>query len=314
MKQRGDRPRVILLAGPTASGKSALALKLADDVGGEIVNADSMQVYRDLRILTARPRPADEAQVPHRLYGHVKASQAYSVGRFVAEAAQAIAAVQAAGRWPIVVGGTGLYFKALLEGLAPVPDIDPDIRNHWRGAAEQLGPQRLHDVLRARDPVMADRLRPSDSQRIVRALEVLESTGRSLAQWQAEPAVPVLAEQDCIRLVVASERGALGARIETRFDQMMADGALAEAQSIAGLRLDPRLPAMRALGLRPLLAHLGGSMDLASAVAAAKAETRAYVKRQQTWFTRNMQSWKRISAQEMECFGADFWTFIDCSP
>jgi tRNA dimethylallyltransferase len=218
---------VILLAGPTASGKSALALKLADDVGGEIVNADSMQVYRDLRILTARPRPADEAQVPHRLYGHVKASQAYSVGRFVAEAAQAIAAVQAAGRWPIVVGGTGLYFKALLEGLAPVPDIDPDIRNHWRGAAEQLGPQRLHDVLRARDPVMADRLRPSDSQRIVRALEVLESTGRSLAQWQAEPAVPVLAEQDCIRLVVASERGALGARIETRFDQMMADGALA---------------------------------------------------------------------------------------
>ena len=194
--------RTILIAGPTASGKSGLAMALAERLGGTVINADSMQVYRDLRILTARPTPEDEARVPHALYGFVSGAEAYSAGRYAVDVASAIAEARAAGRVPIVVGGTGLYFKVLLEGLSPVPPADPQVRDFWRAQARVRPASELHALLAARDPETAARLMPTDPQRIVRALEVLESTGRSLADWQRAPGRPVLLEHETVRLLV----------------------------------------------------------------------------------------------------------------
>jgi len=292
--------RAILIAGPTASGKSALALSLAERHRGTVINADSMQVYRELRILTARPTPEEEARAPHALYGFVSVREAYSVGRYLTDAACAIEAVEAQGRLPIIVGGTGLYFKALLEGLSPVPAIPSDIRAHWRGEAQRIGAAELHRVLTERDPEMAQRLRPSDPQRIVRALEVLEATGRSLAEWQSLPGEGIFAEEETIRLVLLPDRAQLYRRCETRFDAMMRKGALDEVAALKALALDPRLPAMTAHGVPHLLAALAEKIDLETAVARAKADTRHYAKRQFTWIRRNMQSWKELCAQEME--------------
>jgi tRNA dimethylallyltransferase len=306
--------RPILIAGPTASGKSALALQIARETGGVIINADSMQVYAELPILSARPAPEEEAQVPHRLYGHVPMGDGYSVGRFVREAEQVKEQVQAEGLRPIFVGGTGLYFKALLEGLSPIPAIPPAIREHWRREADRIGPSKLHRLLAERDPVTASRLSPTDPQRIVRALEVLEATDRPLWDWQNEPGRPVLRAQETVRLAVCPERATLHQCSETRFDGMMAQGALAEAERIAGLNLDPALPGMRALGLRPLMAHLQGDLSLEDAVAEGKAETRRYIKRQATWINGNMRAWKRISEQEMKSLAGKIVTFINCLP
>lgn len=294
------RPRAILIAGPTASGKSALALALAERFGGTIVNADSMQVYGDLAILTARPAAADMARVPHRLYGHVAGSTAYSVGLWLGEARRAIAAAEAEGRLPIIVGGTGLYFQALAEGIAPVPDIPADVRAHWRARAAEIGAEALHAELTRRDPVMAARLRPSDPQRITRALEVLEATGRSLADWQAVPGEPVLPESGTLRLVVAPEREVLRARCDSRFDAMLAAGALGEVAALLAQRLDPALPVMRALGVGPLARHLQGELDLAAATERAKAETRQYAKRQLTWLRRAMADWTWLDPEHLE--------------
>ena len=194
--------KAILIAGPTASGKSALALAIAERVGGVIINADSMQVYRELRILSARPTPEEEKRVPHKLYGFVPASEAYSAGRFVRDAAEAIAAARSEGRRPIIVGGTGLYFKALLEGLSPIPRIDDAIRDHWRSEAARRGAAALHRELAQRDATMAARLAPADTQRVVRALEVLEQTGRSLAEWQMDRSPPVVDEAQTVELLL----------------------------------------------------------------------------------------------------------------
>jgi tRNA dimethylallyltransferase len=292
--------RPILIAGPTASGKSALAMKLALEHGGVIVNADSMQVYAELEILSARPTPKEIADIPHRLYGHVPIAEGYSVGRHVREAEAVLAELAASGRRPIFVGGTGLYMKALLEGLSPIPAIPPAIREHWRAEADRIGPSKLHRKLADMDPGTAARLSPTDPQRIVRALEVFDATGRPLWEWQAEPGRPILKPDETVRLVVLPDRATLHARSDARFDRMMAHGALDEAARIAGLDLDPALPGMRALGLRPLMAHLAGEMTLADAVDEAKAETRRYIKRQATWIAGNMKSWKSVSAQEME--------------
>jgi tRNA dimethylallyltransferase len=305
-------PRPILIAGPTASGKSGLALALAERVGGIIINADSMQVYRGLRVLTARPSREDEARAPHALYGFVPGDQAYSAGRYASDAAAAIAAARAAGRVPIIVGGTGLYFRTLLQGLAPVPPVDPQARAYWRAQAAVRPSPELHAVLLARDRETAARLMPTDPQRIVRALEVLESTGRSLTYWQSQPGQPVLNEAETARLLVLPERAALAARIEARFDAMVAGGALEEVGRLAGLGLSPELPIMRALGVAPLTAHLAGKMGLEQAVATAKADTRKYAKRQLTWLRRNMIAWKAISQQQMECFHCADLSFIDC--
>ncbi|HVX36628.1 MAG TPA: tRNA (adenosine(37)-N6)-dimethylallyltransferase MiaA [Hyphomicrobium sp.] len=300
----------ILIAGPTASGKSALALAIAEHVGGVIINADSMQVYRELSILTARPQPDEEARVPHMLYGFVPAAEAYSTGRFVADVTETIAKAREAGRRPVIVGGTGLYFKALLEGLSPIPRIDPGIREHWRAEAERRGAAELHRELMARDAQMAERLAPADTQRIVRALEVLEQTGRSLADWQKVRGVPVVQEAEAVRLLVTLDRAELHARADARFDRMIAAGAIEEVRALAAQGLGPDLPAMRAIGVRPLLSVVQGESTLEAAGEAAKAETRQYIKRQETWHRRYMISWKCVTKQYMESQRRDIFAFI----
>ena len=287
----------ILIAGPTASGKTALALEMAAQHGGAIINANSMQVYRELRILTARPTPEEEARAPHHLFGHVSVTDAYSVGRWVADAEAALAACRDAGHRPVIVGGTGLYFKALLEGLAPVPPVAADIRAHWRREAEKQRPGVLHGILAGRDPEMAARLKPADLQRIVRALEVLDSTGVSLADWQRMRSVPLIREAEAECYVILRDREAVRARCDQRFDAMIAAGALEEARELAALNLDPALPAARAHGLRALQHYLRGEIDLEAAIAAGKLETRQYVKRQETWARRYMIAWKNIIQQ-----------------
>ena len=305
-----DAGKAILIAGPTASGKSALALAIAERIGGVIINADSMQVYRELRILSARPTPEEEKRVPHKLYGFVPASEAYSAGRFVRDAAAAIAAARSEGRRPIIVGGTGLYFKALLEGLSPIPRIDDAIREHWRSEAARRGAAALHRELAQRDATMAARLAPADTQRVVRALEVLEQTGRSLAEWQMDRSPPVVDEAETVELLLNLDRSELHARADARFERMMAEGALEEAKALAGLGIDPSLPAMRAIGVRPLIAAVERKCSLEEAVGAAKLETRHYVKRQETWFKRQMISWRHINAQYMESNMAEIFAFI----
>lgn len=291
------RPRAVVIAGATASGKSALAMDLAERLGGAVVNADSMQVYRELRILTARPSPEDEARAPHRLYGHVGAARPYSVAAWRADAERVLADLDAAGILPILTGGTGLYFMALLNGLSVVPDIPDDVRDPIRRFVEEAGPEAAHRRLARVDPAMAARLRPSDSQRIARALEVIEATGRSLAAWQANPPLPpILGTGDVRRIVLEIDRAELHRRIERRFDQMMAAGALAEVEALAALGLPETQPAMRAIGVGPLLAARRGEIGLDEAFARAKAETRQYAKRQETWFRHRMADWTRMPA------------------
>jgi len=305
-----DHQTVILVAGPTASGKSALALHLAGHLGATIINADSMQVYAELRILTARPSQDEERRQPHALYGFVPAAEAYSVGRYVNDAAHALKTADEQGRPAIFVGGTGLYFQALLQGLSPVPPVDPEVRAHWRQQAELYGAAALHDALQQRDSVMAARLSPTDPQRLVRALEVLDSSGRSLADWQQQRSRPVLAERRVKALALWPARAEVRNRVDRRFDQMMAAGALDEAAALADLRLDPSLPAMRAIGVAPLIAAVRGAMPLGDAVWRAKTETHQYIKRQSTWMRRNMIAWKEIHTQENESVEAHAMAFI----
>ena len=286
-----SRPKAILIAGPTASGKSAAALRLAERLGGTVINADSMQVYRELCILTARPVAAELAHVPHRLYGTVPAAEAYSAGHWLAAAADAIAEAVSAGRVPILTGGTGLYFKALVEGLAPVPDVPPEIRAYWRERAAAIGPGKLHRELGIRDPAMAARLTATDPQRLVRALEVIDATSISLAEWQGASAAPVLGPEGVVKLVIAPEREALYAAIDARFDAMVEAGAIGEVRSLLALDLEPGLPAMRAHGVRELALYLAGRSSRADAIAKAKTETRRYAKRQITWLKRFMKDW-----------------------
>lgn len=305
----GERP--ILIAGPTAGGKSALAARLARELGGIVINADSMQVYRDLRILSARPSPAEEEAVPHALYGFVSGSDAYSAGRYAVDAARAIADARAKGLRPILVGGTGLYFKALLDGLSPMPSVPEDVRAYWRGEAAAAGPGELHGKLSARDPVMAERLAPGDTQRIVRALEVLDASGISLLEWQQVPREPVLEAAETVRLVVSPAREELYRRIDQRFEAMASSGAVEEVARLAELDLDPALPLMRALGVRPLLRHVRGEIEKDDAIAAGQAETRQYAKRQLTWARGNMITWKWIIEKETKIDEANFINFID---
>jgi len=306
-----SKQKAILIAGPTASGKSALALALAERLSGVVINADSMQVYRELRLLTARPTVEYEARAPHALYGFVSGAEAYSAGRYAADAARAIEEARSAGRRPIIVGGTGLYFTALLEGLSPVPQVPPEVRAYWRAQAAVRPAPELHALLARRDPEMAARLMPTDRQRVVRALEVLESTGRSLAAWQRVPGTPVLDESRTIRLLVMQDRAAQGAAIEARFDAMMVAGALDEVRALLALRLSDELPVMRALGVAPLAAHLRGAMPLEDAATAAKAETRQYAKRQATWMRRNMIAWRSLQSEEMQSIHATDLSFIE---
>ncbi|MDQ0471469.1 tRNA (adenosine(37)-N6)-dimethylallyltransferase MiaA [Labrys wisconsinensis] len=294
-----DRIDAVLLAGPTASGKSALALALAERFGGEIVNADSMQVYADLAVLTARPGPSETARAPHLLYGHVDGAINYSVGRWYAQAGAAIEAVRRRGRLPIVVGGTGLYFKALERGLAEMPAVPEAVREAVRADAEDEETPALHGRLAQVDPDSAARLRPSDRQRILRALEVYAATGRPLSLWQGQPhSQPLVEAACCLRLFLAPERAALYAGIDARFGTMLAAGALTEVARLAARGLDPALPVMRAHGVPWLIRHLGGAVDLEAAAAGAKADTRHYAKRQFTWFRHQMPGWTFLPPSE----------------
>jgi tRNA dimethylallyltransferase len=286
----------VLIAGPTASGKSALALTLAQALGGTIINADSMQVYRDLRILTARPTPQEEARVPHLLYGHVDAAENYSVGRWCVDASAALAAVERAGRLPIVIGGTGLYFKALTRGLAAVPPVPADVRAAVRARLAAEGVAPLYAELGARDPATARRLMPGDRARITRALEVVLATGRSLAEWHAHGMKPALDPERAIKIFLAVDRAELYRRIDARFEAMLASGALEEVRALRRRGLDPALPAMKAHGVPRLIRHLAGEIDLAEAVAAGKRDTRRYSKRQATWFRHQLPDWAWVAA------------------
>ncbi len=279
----GRRPSAILIAGPTASGKSAVAIALARQYGGVAINADSMQVYRDLRIITARPSPEEEAAAPHALFGHVDGAINYSVGHYLRDAASALADARASGLVPIFVGGTGMYFKALIRGLSAIPAVPASVRERVRLAAEGASAPELHARLAARDPLMAAKLRPSDPQRILRALEVFEATGQSLATFQGARGKPMFEIADCIALFLDVERETLGHRIDARFDAMMQSGAMEEVRALAARGLDPALPVMRAHGAPGLIAHSRGDCSLADAIARGKIDTRHYSKRQRTF-------------------------------
>ncbi len=279
-----SRSEVILVAGPTASGKSALALALAEKRGGTIINADSMQVYRDLRIITARPTAAEEARVPHRLYGHVDAAENFSVGRWCREAAAALAAAERAGRAAIIVGGTGLYFNALTRGLAAVPPIPAAIRAEVRSRLARDGAAALHAELDRLDPAAAARLMPGDRARVTRALEVVLATGRPLKDWHEDDTPAVLDIARAAKVFLMPNRDELLRRIDARFDAMLAAGALEEVRALAARNLDPELPAMKAHGVPWLIRHLQGEITLAQAAEESKRDTRQYTKRQATWF------------------------------
>lgn len=300
----------VLIFGPTASGKSALALELAKEFGGAVINADSMQVYAELRIITNRPTPEEEAAAPHRLYGFRPAAAAYSAALWLEDVQHALAEAEREGWLPVIVGGTGLYFKALTEGLSEIPGIPPEIRERYRLAAQTQPAEALHAELARRDPATAARLRPSDPQRIIRALEVLEATGRPLAEWQGARHPPLLPLSQAYPIAVTLDRDELYRRCDARFDAMIAHGAVEEARAIAALGLDPALPAMRAVGLPPLLAYLRGEISMEEALLTAKTATRNYAKRQITWLRGNFSQWNADNAQLSERTKRDIERFV----
>ncbi len=278
----GNKPAIVV-AGPTCSGKSALALDLAERVGGTVINADSMQVYRELRVLTARPGPADEARAPHALYGVRQAGEPGSVAWWCEAARAAMAAAHARGRVPILCGGTGMYLAALWQGLADIPDVGEAARADARNLLAAEGPAALHARLAAADPATAAGLRPSDGQRLARAWEVWRGTGRGLAAWQAQPGAGE-AGWSVRAVVLDPPRAELRAAIAARFAAMLQDGALAEVRGLLELGLDPALPAMRAHGVPELSGYLRGEIGLAEAERRAVVATGQYTRRQATWF------------------------------
>lgn len=291
----GPLKDAILIAGPTASGKSALAVAVAREIGGEIVNADSMQVYSVLRVLTARPGEAERAKVSHHLYGHVPPDRRYSTGAWLRDVEALPWQSDGRPKRYIFTGGTGLYFRALTEGLSEMPPVAAEIRDKWRERLLDEGPEALHRVLREKDAESGDRIRPADGQRIVRALEILEATGHPIGSWQSRPGRPLVDRNSVQLFVIDPDRAALHARIEGRFDRMLEEGAIDEVRRLLDLGLDPALPAMKAIGVPELGAFLRGEVSREEAVARAKAATRQYAKRQATWFrTQFGPEWRKI--------------------
>ncbi|MBL8548928.1 MAG: tRNA (adenosine(37)-N6)-dimethylallyltransferase MiaA [Hyphomonadaceae bacterium] len=286
--------RALLILGPTASGKSALALAAAEELGGEIVNADSMQVYRDLRIITARPSAEEEARAPHHLYGHVDAGERYSVGKWVQEAKRTIGEIQERGRTAIVIGGTGLYFKALTEGLLVAPAAPEEARALER-RLETEGVAALHAELGLRDAEAASRISVKDAPRIIRALSVIEATGRTLKSFETSEAL-----KDWVGVALTPERGALYRTIDARFLAMLQTGALEEASALLARELDAKLPAMKAHGVPALIAHLRGEIGLDGAAAIGQRDTRRYAKRQFTWIAHQIPQWRKVCDAELQ--------------
>lgn len=276
---------VLLIAGPTASGKSAVAIAEAQARSGVIINADSMQVYRELRIITARPSEAEEQLVPHRLFGHIGGAETYSTAAWLAEAETEIQNCWANGQLPIICGGTGLYFTALEQGLAKLPPIDPEIRDKWRNFQGDL-----HVELEQRHPESAARLNAADRQRLIRSLEVYESTGKALIEWQKEAQNESILQHITVeRMFINVPREELYARAERRFDAMIEHGALDEIRALP--HMEPTQPLMKAIGVPELLAHVNGELSLEDAKIKAKTATRNYIKRQMTWFRGQMKNW-----------------------
>ena len=283
-----NQKSVLLIAGPTASGKSALAIAEAYARGGVIINADSMQVYRELRIITARPSIEEEALVPHKLFGHISGADDYSTAAWLTQAEAEIQHCWADNRLPIICGGTGLYFMALEQGLAKLPPIDPKIRDKWRNFQGDL-----HAELKQRHADSANRLNAADRQRLIRSLEVLESTGKPLIEWQKQAQKEsILQTVNIERIFMNVPREELYARAESRFDHMLEQGALEEVRSLPPL--DPAQPLMKAIGVPEILAHLKGEMTLDEAKTKAKTATRNYIKRQMTWFRGQMKGWANL--------------------
>ncbi len=308
--KRSEAEPIVIIAGPTASGKSALALDAAEEFTGTIINADSMQVYRELRVLTARPTDDDEGRVPHRLFGVLSVTEACSAGRWLRMACAEIEAARAAARLPIFVGGTGLYLKALTDGLAPVPDIPQGIRSEARRLHARLGGEAFRAELAKVDAEAARRLPEGDSQRLIRAFEVARATGRPLADWQGDGAGRPAADARFATIVLAPPRGALYAAIDARLETMIGQGALDEVAALDRLGLDPGLPAAKALGVPELGRHLRGEITLDEALDAAKRASRNFAKRQLTWLRHQMTGAHVVSAQYSESFRPKIFSFI----
>lgn len=288
-----DNPPLALIAGPTASGKSALGVALAEKAGGVIINADSAQVYRDLHILSARPGPAEEARAPHRLYGYRDGADACSAAAWAADARVEIDAAHRSGKLPILTGGTGLYIRTLIEGIAPVPDIDPQVRK----AVRALPPADAHAALAREDPEAAARIRPNDASRTARALEVVRSTGRPLKRWQEEKAGGIGDKVALAPIILLPPRDWLQARCDDRFEKMFTDEGIEEVRLLMERSLPALAPVMRAIGVREIAAFLRGDMSREQALIAGKTATRQYAKRQYTWFRRQPPAlWPRFEA------------------
>jgi tRNA dimethylallyltransferase len=285
----------VLIAGPTAAGKSAVAIALAESINGVVINTDSMQVYRELPILTGQPSAEEQARVPHRLYGHVRAAEGYSAGRYQEEAAAALAAVQTDKRIPVFTGGTGLYFNVLARGLSPIPQVPAETRSAVRQRFQTMGRESFYAELVRRDAGSAA-LRESDTQRVMRAADVLEATGRGLTAWQTVAGKPVLQGLRVARFVIAPDRELLNQRIDHRLEVMIERGALEEIRAL--LDLDRSLPAARMLGFPELSSHLRGEASLSDAVSATQMATRRFAKRQLTWFRRYMRDWHWLRSGE----------------
>jgi tRNA dimethylallyltransferase len=298
-------PSVLLIHGPTASGKSALALRVAGAIGGELVNADALQLYSDLTALSARPTPEEMSGVPHHLFGVADGADGWSVGRWARAAGPVIDEIVARGRTAVVVGGTGLYFKALTEGLADIPPTPAAVRVGVGKTFDTLGEARFRELLASVDPVAEARIAPGDRMRLSRAMEVLEATGRPLTAWQAKTATALPA--DAWRAVVIEpERDRLYARCDARFETMLERGALDEVRALIARGLDPDLPVMKAVGVRELAAHLRGEISLAQAAELARRETRRYAKRQLTWLRNQTPDWPRITETDAEAAWRQF--------
>ncbi|WEX86304.1 tRNA (adenosine(37)-N6)-dimethylallyltransferase MiaA [Sinorhizobium garamanticum] len=289
----------ILITGPTASGKSALAVELARRHGGVVINADSMQVYDTLKILTARPDEAEMGGIEHFLYGHVPAGQAYSTGAWLREAEALVQQLREEGRLPVFVGGTGLYFKALTGGLSDMPEIPATIRDPLRARLKEEGAEALHAELAARDPQTAMQLRPGDGQRIVRALEVIEATGKPIHLFQQSRGPMIIDPDKAQKIVVLPDRALLHSRIDRRFETMLERGAVDEVRALLALDLSPDMPVMKAIGVQQIAAMLRGEIGEAEVIATGAAATRQYSKRQMTWFRNQLdESWQRIEGPD----------------
>lgn len=307
MSDNAQKP-VLIVCGPTASGKSALALDIARAFDGIVINADSMQVYRELRILTARPDDEDLARAPHRLYGIASVTEVFSAGRWREIAVAEIRAAHGAGKLPIICGGTGFYIRALAEGLSEMPDIPANIRSTTRQRVKTIGNEAAYRELAKRDPKTATQLNLGDTQRVMRALEVLETTGRSLADWQAEAKTAPDSDWRFHTLLIEPDRSELNRAIEDRFQQMIGQGALREVAGLDGI--DGDLPALKAVGVPDLRLHLADQMSLDEAVNRAQTATRRFAKRQTTWFKNQIIADKSIKTKYSKSLTGEIFSFI----